>query len=273
MNYVEKEIGENKYACQVIGEGKEETLVLLHGFTGSRETWVPFIHKWSSAFQIILIDLPGHGKSITPDFPDMVAFCDELKELLLGFNVKKCHLLGYSLGGRVALSFAQRHPEFVSSLILESASPGLKTEKERLERRNNDQILAKRLMEHGIEQFIEEWESIPLFSSQKRLPAKTKEKIRNERMMQNASGLSQSLLQMGTGSQPSWWNRLATLGMPVLLVVGGLDEKFVQINQAMEKAINSSELIIVQEAGHAVHVEQAEKFATIVMEFLYLKNV
>lgn len=270
MGKIEKQVGKNTYACHIYGKG--EPLVLLHGFTGSSQTWEPFIHKWSSAFQVITIDLPGHGHSFTQDFPTMTDYCDELKELLEFFQVKSCHLLGYSLGGRVALSFAQRHPQVVRSLILESASPGLKTEEEREERRKRDHKLANMLMERGIESFVNDWEELPLFSSQKYLSSEKKEAIRAERLNQSAAGLAQSLLNMGTGSQPSWWNRLSSLSIPVQLIVGGLDRKFIHINQQMESRMNQSELVIVHNAGHAIHVEQPEKFATIVMEFLYLKN-
>lgn len=270
MSYLEKRIGKNKYACELTGNG--EPLVLLHGFTGSSKTWEPFVHKWSSVFRVITIDLPGHGNSVTPDFPTMIDFCDELKILLEELQVSKCHLLGYSMGGRVALSFAQRHPEMVSSLILESASPGLKTESERVERKEKDAKLADNILQNGLEAFVDEWESLPMFSTQKMLPDDAKATIRKERLAQSPTGLAGSLTYMGTGNQPSWWNRLSSIKVPVLLVVGGLDSKFVTINQEMEKQFNYGELIIVHDASHAVHIEQAEKFVTIVMEFLYLKN-
>lgn len=262
-------IGRNKYAYEITGNGYP--LVLLHGFTGTGETWRPFIHKWASVFKVVTIDLPGHGKSITPDFPTMTDFCDELKQLLEELQINKCHLLGYSMGGRIALSFAQRHPDMISSLILESSSPGLKMENERMERRNKDQKLADKIVENGVEAFVDEWEKLPMFSTQKMLPTEAKATIRKERLAQSATGLASSLIHMGTGSQPSWWNRLTSLKMPVLLVVGGLDDKYVSINQEMEKQFNRSELIIVHDAAHAVHIEQVEKFVTIVMEFIYLK--
>lgn len=265
-----QQVGENQYRCYVRGKG--EPLVLLHGFTGSSQSWESFIEKWSSAFKVIAIDLPGHGHTNTPAFPSMIQFCDELRNILQALNIKQCHLLGYSMGGRIALSFAERHPQHVASLMLESASPGLSTDVERKERQKMDRALAERIMEKGVPAFVEEWENLPLFKTQKTLPIDTQHRLREERLQQKADGLSQSLVQMGTGSQPSWWERLNALDMPVQLIVGGLDSKFVRINQQMEAAINHSELVIVDDAGHAVHIEQAEKFATIVMEFLYFSR-
>ncbi|HLR53657.1 MAG TPA: 2-succinyl-6-hydroxy-2,4-cyclohexadiene-1-carboxylate synthase [Pseudogracilibacillus sp.] len=267
---ITKQIGNNTYHC--ITAGKGEPLVLLHGFTGTSDTWLPFIERWASAFRVIAIDLPGHGKTETPDFPNMVEFCDELAEILHLFSIKKCDLLGYSMGGRVALSFSKRHPDYVESLLLESASPGLRTEAEREQRRKKDQQLADKIATEGISAFVEMWENLPLFTTQKNLPENIKQQVRKERLFQTEAGLAKSLQWMGTGAQPSWWDQLNSLHMPVYLIVGNLDKKFVEINQAMEKGMTQSELVIVHEAGHAVHVEQAEKFATIVMEFLYLKN-
>src|SRR5699024_8067238 len=99
--------------------------------------------KWNSVFQVIAIDLPGHGASDIKQFPSMIGFTDELKALFDLLQISRCHLLGYSMGGRVALSFALRHPDYVSHLILESASPGLKTIEERLNRQQQDAKLAE----------------------------------------------------------------------------------------------------------------------------------
>lgn len=271
MNSIEKVIGKNKYHCHISGHG--EPLVLLHGFTGSTETWLPLMEKWSSAFKVIAIDLPGHGQSKIAQFPSMTGFCDELKEILDALEVDRCHLLGYSMGGRIALSFALRHPNYVSHLILESASPGLKTIEERLTRQTADGRLGDKILRQGIEAFVNKWEKMPLFDSQKTLPKEVLERQRSERLSQDANGLKLSLQHMGTGAQPSWWEQLKSLSIPTQLIVGELDHKFVKINRDMEKQIKWSELIIVQDAGHAVHLEQVEKFATIVMEFIYFKKI
>lgn len=267
---VTKQVGKNEYHC--ITAGKGEPLVLLHGFTGTSDTWRPFMERWASAFRVIAIDLPGHGKTDTPDFPNMVEFCDELAEILHLFSIKKCHLLGYSMGGRAALSFSKRHPDYLESLLLESASPGLKTEGEREQRREQDQQLADKIVTEGIPAFVDMWENLPLFATQKGLPESMQQQVRDERMAQTEAGLTKSLQYMGTGMQPSWWDQLNSLRIPVYLIVGNLDEKFIEINKIMEKMMTQSELVVVHESGHTVHVEQAEKFATIVMEFLYLKN-
>src|SRR5690625_4319625 len=177
-------------------------------------------------------------------------------------------MLGYSLGGRTALSFAQYFPNQVKSLILESASPGLKTEAERKTRREQDDKLAEKIKEEGIEAFVNKWENIPLFTSQKNLPKTIQNRIRKERLSQKKTGLGNSLVYMGTGRQPSWWDQLQSLTIPVLLIVGELDVKFVQINQTMHHLLKHSTIQCVPNAGHAVHIEQVEKFDKIIGDFL-----
>jgi len=258
-----------KYAFTIQGEG--EPLVLLHGFTGSKKTWEECIKTWEKYFKVIALDLPGHGETDTESARTISEFCSDLQDILKMLKIDKAHLLGYSMGGRIALSFAIHYPESVHTLILESASPGLKTNAERLKRVENDTNLAEQIMEKGIIHFTDYWENIPLFETQKQLTASVRDKIRQERLSQSPEGLAGSLVNMGTGKQPSFWKRLHELEMPVLLVVGELDRKFIDINQEMQQEIEEVQLKTCEEAGHCIHVEQPEKFVKIVMEFIEKK--
>jgi len=262
-------IDDATYAYSV--QGKGDVLVLFHGFTGSRKTWKHFVSLWSKHFTVMTIDLPGHGETICKTPRTMEHFCADFKQILTKLQIETCHLLGYSLGGRTALSFAMYYPKCVQSLILESASPGLRTEKERTIRRKNDERLAMRIKREGLHSFVSFWENIPLFETQKQLPQNVREKIREERLNQSEEGLAASLLQMGTGAQPSWWSKLEQLTIPTFLIAGENDSKFVRINETMEKMMPFAQLSIIKNAGHAVHVEQVEIFAKIVMEFLNKK--
>lgn len=266
MTYRYFSVNDAEYAYHVFGEG--EVLLLFHGFTGSSLSWERFVGEFSSKYQVITIDLPGHGKTRCQTPRTMKTFSDDLVKLLKYLSVEKVHLLGYSMGGRTALSFAFYYPEMVESLILESASPGLKTEEEKIARMNQDKELANMILSKGIREFVSYWENIPLFHTQKRLPKEVQEKVRAERLMQTEKGLADSLLYMGTGKQPSWWGELTKVPHNVLLIVGEKDEKFVQINRKMAELFPNSELKIVMDAGHAIHIEQWKKFVTIVMEFM-----
>src|SRR5699024_12750526 len=97
--------------------GKVESLVLLHGFTGTSDTWLPFIERWASAFRVIAIDLPVHGKTETPDFPNMIDFCDELDEILHLFSIKKCDILGYYMAISVEIYFRICNHDYIDYLF------------------------------------------------------------------------------------------------------------------------------------------------------------
>lgn len=254
------------YHYEEVGHGP--ALILLHGFTGTLQTWKPYIEKWADTHRVIAIDLPGHGKTRTQMFPSMEVFVDELAIILKQLNVDKCTMLGYSMGGRTALSFAVRYPEQVSRLILESASPGLQTTEERAQRQQNDAQLASRIESEGLEAFVNRWENTPLFASQKSVPETKRQAVRNERLSQTEAGLAASLRYMGTGAQQSNWDHLQRLQCPVHLVVGALDQKFVRMNQLMEQRLPYASLQIVPNTGHAIHVENDVEFDKLVKQFI-----
>lgn len=89
-----------------------------------------------------------------------------------------------------------------------------------------------------------------------------KKRIRSERLSQNSHGLAMSLRGMGTGKQPSYWNHLANFTFPVLLITGALDEKFEKIAQEMQQLLPNSTHVSIQEAGHAVYLEQPNSFSS-----------
>ncbi|MDL4842558.1 2-succinyl-6-hydroxy-2,4-cyclohexadiene-1-carboxylate synthase [Aquibacillus rhizosphaerae] len=263
-------LNDKEYWVQDQGSGTP--VVLLHGFTGSSRVWDELVVNWKSKYRTISLDLPGHGKSKVNTPISMEGFCKDITELLEKLSIPKAIFVGYSMGGRVALSFAMLYPNKVHSLVLESASPGLHQSHEQVARQAKDELLAKMLENEGLSTFIDYWTTIPLFESQKRLPKQKQLAIRSERINQTETGLASSLRGMGTGNQPSWWDQLAGLTIDVLLIVGELDEKFVKIAKEMDEIFKYSQLQLVADAGHAVHVEQTQKFVTIVSDFIDKKE-
>ncbi|WP_079710958.1 2-succinyl-6-hydroxy-2,4-cyclohexadiene-1-carboxylate synthase [Paraliobacillus ryukyuensis] len=261
-------VSKQQYWLETYGDKEATPVVFLHGFTGSYKTWKETIEMFGGTHWCIAIDLPGHGKSQIDRPIRMETFCDHLAQLLDELAIDKAHFVGYSMGGRTALSFAMLHSERVQSLTLESASPGLESIEEQMARQTKDEALAEEMETQGMAWFVNYWEKIPLFSSQQQLTTVEKRRIKEERLSQTASGLAASLRGMGTGVQPSWWDKLATLTMPVSLIVGEWDKKFVMIAHEMKRHCQPANLHIVSEAGHAIHVEQTEKFATMVKDFI-----
>ena len=249
-------------------EGAKTTLVVLHGFTGTAKSWeglanlLPDVH-------VVAIDLIGHGESDKPIDPKLYEMDVQLQLLHATFqqlNLEKFYLLGYSMGGRIALSYATRYKEQIVKLLLESASPGLKIEEERMARIVSDEALAQFIEEKGIEAFVDKWENIPLFATQKLLPFETQQAIHIERLSQSPTGLANSLRGIGTGKMPSLWNVLETLPMHVHLLVGTLDKKFVGIAAKMQKQLENTQITQFDGCGHTIHVENLTQFATIVKE-------
>ncbi|WP_181349503.1 2-succinyl-6-hydroxy-2,4-cyclohexadiene-1-carboxylate synthase [Thalassobacillus sp. CUG 92003] len=258
-------VNQTHYWVEVAGTG--QPLVLLHGFTGSHRTWEGL--SWPG-IKTIMVDLPGHGcTKVERESPlTMEECCQELMQLFQHLHLDSFYLLGYSLGGRTALSYALLYPEKVKGIVLESASPGLNTLQEREERQQKDERIAAMLESEGIGKFVDFWENLPLFDTQKAMPRAKQAKIRQERLWQDAEGLAFSLRGMGTGRQPSWWESLNELSHPFLLIAGEQDQKFLGIGQAMEERFRHAYLEVVPSAGHAVHVEKPDIFAKIVSDFV-----
>ncbi|MBB4826087.1 2-succinyl-6-hydroxy-2,4-cyclohexadiene-1-carboxylate synthase [Sporosarcina luteola] len=255
---------------QHVHPGKPD-IVFLHGFTGSTLTWRDTMKSLKDDFSVYAVDLIGHGKTSVPLAFSRYSMEEQVADLHCLFEklgLSRFVLVGYSMGGRLALGYAAQHPDNIGALILESASPGLQKEEERLARQTSDASLAERIVKEGMVCFIDYWENIPLFHSQKTLPLEKQRAIRKERMNQTQIGLANSLQGFGTGSQPSYWEVLNKLEVPVLLVTGELDTKFVTIAREMKKELPNASQVIVPQAGHAIHVEKPELFVTIVKEYL-----
>jgi 2-succinyl-6-hydroxy-2,4-cyclohexadiene-1-carboxylate synthase len=220
---------------------------------------------------MIMVDLIGHGQTDAPSASRRYSILEaaaDLNRLLDELNIVQTDLLGYSMGGRLAITFAVLYPDKVRKLVLESTTPGLSTEEEKAARQQNDEKLASKILNEGLAAFIDYWENIPLFHSQMNLPADARENIRRQRMQNKPIGLANSLIGMGTGSQPSWWGHLDKLKCKTLIITGELDPKFCLIGQKMAENIPNAEYICFEKAGHAIHVEEPEKFGTIVSRFL-----
>lgn len=238
-------------------------LVCLHGFTGSSKTFESLFDNRQLDFQVIAIDLIGHGQtSVVVDkmYYTFENMCDEVILELKKIGVVYFSLFGYSMGARLALGIASKYPDHISHLILESGSPGLKTTQEQESRRASDEKLALKIEEEGVASFVDFWGNIALFDSQKSLPKKSQEKIRQERLSQQVFGLANSLRFMGTGSQPSFWPKLKEMTLEsITLIVGELDSKFITIALEMKRENSKFQFITIKEAGHCVHLEKPDE--------------
>lgn len=194
----------------------------------------------------LCLDAPGHGNNING--ARSLTQCAED----IATSMKTGILVGYSMGARMALHVALLYPELVAQLVLISGTPGLKTESERTNRIQNDSELADRIEIIGTPAFIDEWLALPIFSG---LSNETNQ--RNDRLRNTAKGLADSLRFAGTGTQEPQWANLHQLSMPVHLIVGEHDQKFTAIAEEMKPLISTSEMTVVSNSGHTVHLENS----------------
>jgi 2-succinyl-6-hydroxy-2,4-cyclohexadiene-1-carboxylate synthase len=252
------------------GDRGRPVLLFLHGFLGSSRDWHEVAGEMSDRFFCIAPDLPGHGESIVglPDSYYRMENCaGGIVELLDSLQIETCHIAAYSMGGRLALYMAARYPERIERVILESASPGLEAERERRVRLAEDRRLAERLRSGPLDAFLAQWYQQPLFDSLRRDKYRFEELLA-QRLEDNPAGLAMSLEQMSTGAQPSLWDELSRIRLPLLLIAGGKDSKFVQIAQAMAARLPAATLRVVGGTGHNVHFEKTDEYVRLIKSFL-----
>jgi 2-succinyl-6-hydroxy-2,4-cyclohexadiene-1-carboxylate synthase len=251
-------------------EGSGPPVLFLHGFTGSHRSWDDVAAHLSKSYTVVRPDLPGHAASVVGKGQswsmDTVVF--GLLRLMreLGFPTFSC--VGYSMGGRVALSMAVKAPARLDGLVLESASPGLQDADLRAARMKDDDALADRMVSSGLLSFVDEWGSKPLFATHERVPGSIRERQRNIRLSHLVTGLASSLRHMGTGAQAPVWDGLTQMSVPTLLITGERDGKFIDIARQMESRLPNAMHEIVEDAGHTVHLEQPESYHQLLEGFL-----
>jgi 2-succinyl-6-hydroxy-2,4-cyclohexadiene-1-carboxylate synthase len=254
------------------GVGGRLPLLLLHGFAGDKSSFDDLAARLASGRRVVVPDLPGHGGTQTPDVPDRCTFehtATLLRAVLGRLGIARLAIAGYSMGGRLALHLALARPQAVERLVLVSASAGLAHAEERAARRRADEELAAFIETHPIAAFVERWERLPLFATERALPAAVRAARRRQRLGCRAAGLAASLRGMGTGAQPWLGDRLGEVRASTLVVAGARDVKFTGIARALADALPRAELGLVADAGHAVHVEQPALLAALMETFLH----
>jgi 2-succinyl-6-hydroxy-2,4-cyclohexadiene-1-carboxylate synthase len=237
---------------------RRDRVILVHGFTQTVASWRPVAERLVGRFEVVRVDLPGHGGSggVRVGFEEAAG--------LVGETGGVGAYVGYSLGVRLCLRLALDRPDLVPALVLIGASPGIGDPGGRAGRRAADEALARRVERDGVAAFLDHWLAGPLFAT---LPARAAG--REERLANTAEGLAYALRRLGTGAQEPLWDRLDELRRPVLLVAGERDPKFAGIARDMAAAIGPAARVeMVPGAGHAVHLERPAETAALVEEFL-----
>jgi len=252
-------------------ERKRNTILMFHGFTGSLDDWREIHDLLNPNFNYIGIDLVGHGKSDSPTDINKYnpqALSKQINDILNNLSIEQVIIVGYSMGGRAALSFAINHPNKIRELILESTTAGIESEKLRSERIKSDEELANYIESHNIEDFVELWMNKEIFNTQRRFSNEKLKNIRKKKTLNSKTGLANSLRGFGTGRMINVHENLSLIQCPVLLISGKLDTKFTKINSELKQHFLNAEHSIIKNAGHNTHLEEIKKFAEVVNGFL-----
>jgi 2-succinyl-6-hydroxy-2,4-cyclohexadiene-1-carboxylate synthase len=208
-------------------------------------------------YRALAPDIRGHGAASEREPVGLAAVLHDLTRLA----PERFTLVGYSMGGRIALHFALAAGARVKRLVLIGASPGLAHPAERAARRAADERLADEIERMSIEAFAERWAQTPVLAGQ---PPDVLAAVHADRLRNRPAGLARALRGLGTGALSSLWDRLGAVEMPVALVVGERDEKFRAIAAEMVSALPDAAVIVVPGAGHAVHLEAPEAVAAVI---------
>lgn len=246
---------------QQFGPQQAPTLLWLHGFMGQQKNWWPDLLNYTTQYSCVTIDLFGHGTMKYIPRPYTFSYqINTLHQYITQHIKRPVTFIGYSMGARIALAYALTYPTWVKQLYLEGAHPGLVTKTERRKRQIQDQQLAQTLIHKGLVSFVDAWEQLPLFASQKRLSPEVQARQRSLRLDNDPIQLARSLRFMGTGKQPNFWPYLSRLNMPVHYICGDLDDKFKRIGKALINEVPNGQLYCKTGVGHNVHLESPDEY-------------
>ncbi|HEX5225720.1 MAG TPA: alpha/beta fold hydrolase [Solirubrobacteraceae bacterium] len=232
-----------------------ETLVLLHGFGGTRRAWDGVCDQIErERYRPLALDLPGHGRMAGCGRP--ITF-DACVQHVLAAAPERFVLCGYSLGGRVALHVALAAPERVLALALVSCSPGIEDPGERAARLARDDALADELESASFEAWIERWRSQPVFAGE---PEPVRRRAGEDQRRNDPLALAAALRGLSVGAMAPLWGRLPELSMPTSVIVGERDAKFRALGERTAREVPGSAYVVIS-GGHGLPLESPAELA------------
>jgi len=243
-------------------------VVCLHGFLGDGTDWSPLAAALATTANVVAIDLPGHGHSPLPPTPlSLAAAAAAVDATVRALGLSTASLLGYSMGGRVALAAALARLPWIDALILESASPGLADPAARAARRAHDDAIAAHLLTAGTAAFLDRWYAQPLFASLAARSDLLAACVAARAALAPAT-VARVLVELSPGLLPSALDALPTLTLPTLIIAGALDPKYVAISADLAARLPTAARWVCPAAGHNVHLEAPAPFAARLGAFL-----
>lgn len=242
-------------------------LVLLHGFTGHPSSWDRVVTRLPKDARVLRPCLIGHGAAASD--ASASTFYDEVDRLARAVRAERmegARLAGYSMGARVALGLAVRHPRLFRDAVLFGAHAGLDDPTERAARAAIEDEWCAILERDGLERFVDAWELLPIFETQRTLPSAVRESHRARRLAHDPEGLARALRVLGLGRMPSQQAALPSLGLSVRLVAGERDPKFAALARAIATKLPRAEHRLLRACGHDPLVEDPDAAAAALIE-------
>lgn len=244
------------YHCSLHQSGKElPYLLMLHGFMGSSEVFSHLLDDLKQFCNPITIDLAGHGKTSSPADPSFYTAdrqAAQLCSVISRLKFDNLYLYGYSMGGRLAFQLVSNHTNLFSGAVIESAHCGIESDTERSSRFQLDEKRAEEI-EKDFDGFVRKWNQMPLFQH---TPTELKSVYEDIMMHQTAETIAASLHGFGAGSMPNVCSKIKNMSIPLTLIAGEHDQKYMNLMNRMNDKFASSELHIIKNAGHRVHTDQ-----------------
>ncbi len=259
-------------AVTSLREARVETrppVVFLHGLLGVPESWTAVADELEHKGALYAETLAGHGA--TPRYH--ASFVSTVDAIADRWAEEPAHFVGYSLGGRLALALAALRPESVLSVVAIGAHAGLIHETDRLRRQRWETELCDVSVHDGLEAFINQWEKLPLWESQRALPPEVLKRQRRARLSHTPAGVAWALQSLGTGAMPELWSGLQNAKVPIALVAGARDEKFASLNDQVAALSHSITKAVVPDVGHNVVLEAPVSLAMLIRAHLVRSNL
>jgi 2-succinyl-6-hydroxy-2,4-cyclohexadiene-1-carboxylate synthase len=227
-------------------------VTFLPGFAQRGDAWASVADRVAQKYRSLLIDFSTW------------TFDGRLREIADRVDDGDV-VVGYSMGGRLALKAALRRPGKFGALVLVGTSAGIEDPDARAERREEDEALADWIEHHSIEEFAERWEAQPVFASQ---PPELVSAQREGRLSHKPERLAQLLRSAGQGMFEPVWHDLESIDCPVLAVAGELDTKYADASYRIAERVKHGRARLIPDAGHAPQLERPGEFANVLLDFL-----
>ena len=234
--------------------GSGTPILLSHGYRSNSQAWNGNLPALTKNYRVITWDNRGHGKTDSPQRQDLYSDAHQVTDVtsLLGeLGVEKAVIGGLSMGGALTMQIALQHPEICLALIICDTGPGYRKRELRDEWNINAHVYHDELMTRGLEGL----DSTPEVMN-----------VRDHH--ESAQGLAKAAIGMVLQRNEGVLGRLGQIDIPTLVIVGALDEKFLNSADYISSRVPNARKVVIPDAGHAANIDNPEAFDAAVLQFL-----